>query len=306
MTTKTGRGKAATKAAKATEAKAKAKAAKPAKAKQAPGAVPRGKRAVGSLAGIRRPPPGSTGSARRGGTGKSPPRRNPLDQWHEFARHAAKEDPAYDALAPGAWPPSWPPATYHLSAPKPKRLLFFTKDFLLKQWLQAGPLPGGLAAVVRSGLATANYCAFLKREARTLGLPVLFIGDCDPYDLTVYLSLLRGGDDLAKNDASAVPVHFLGIDDRWLALCANAFSPPEGGSDDFKLVMGEMSPVERRHLDALLKLAPEVERLVGPRCMQILAAGRKLELEGACSRSLYAEGFCQKLLHHVEHAVAKA
>jgi hypothetical protein len=229
-------------------------------------------------------------------------RPGPLDVWRDFARHAAREDPTYDPLVPGVWPPSWPPATYHLSSTRPKRLLYFTKDFLLKQWLQQGPLPGGLAAVVRPGLCTPNYCAWLRREAAAVKLPVLFIGDCDPYDLTVFLSLQRGSDDLVKAGDTAVPVRFLGVDDRWLALCAAAFSPPEGGNPDFKLVLNEMTPIERHHLEVLLKVAPEIERLVGPRCMQILLAGRKLELEGACSRSLYAAGFCQKLLHHVEHA----
>ncbi|MBI5478013.1 MAG: hypothetical protein HY906_04110 [Deltaproteobacteria bacterium] len=232
-------------------------------------------------------------------------RHSPLDLWREFARHAAKEDPTYDPVAPGVWPPSWPPATYHLSTPAPKRLLYFTKDFLLKQWLQQGPLPAGLGAVVRYGMATPNYCAWVKREAKALRLPVLFVGDCDPYDLTVFLSLQRGSDELVKTPATTVPVQYLGIDDRWLAMCAAAFSPPEGGNPDFKLVMVEMTPLERRHLEVLLKVAPELERLVGPRCRQILLAGRKLELEGACSRSLYAEGFCQKLLHHVEHAAPR-
>jgi hypothetical protein len=229
-------------------------------------------------------------------------KQTPLDLWREFARHAAKEDPTYEPLAPGIWPPSWPPATYHLSAPRPKRLLYFTKDFLLKQWLQQGPLPAGLGAIVRPGLATPNYCAWVRREAAAVKLPVLFIGDCDPYDLTVFLSLQRGSDDLVKAKETVVPVRYLGVDDRWLGLCAAAFSPPEGGNPDFKLVLTEMTPIERRHLEVLLKVAPEIERLVGPRCMQILQAGRKLELEGACSRSLYADGFCQKLLHHVEHA----
>jgi hypothetical protein len=229
-------------------------------------------------------------------------RQSPLDLWRDFARHAAKADPTYDPVAPGIWPPSWPPATYHLSATSPKRLLYFTKDFLLKQWVQQGPLPAGLGAIVRPGLATPNYCAWVRREAAALRQPLLFVGDCDPYDLTVFLSLQRGSDDLVKSSGTVVPVRYLGVDDRWLGLCAAAFSPPEGGNPDFKLVLTEMSAIERRHLEVLLQVAPEIERLVGPRCLQILLAGRKLELEGACSRSLYAEGFCHKLLHHVQHA----
>ena len=265
--------------------------------------------------GAKQKPPASTAKGRGKGKGKGKgparpkaaarpqaKRQSPLDRWRDFARHAAKEDPAYDPLAPGLWPPSWPPATYHLSAAKPRRLLYFTKDFLLKQWLQRGPLPAGLGAIVRPGLATPNYCALLRREAKALRQPVLFVGDCDPYDLTVFLSLQRGSDDLVKHAETAAPVRYLGVDDRWLALCAAAFSPPEGGNPDFKLVLTGMTALERRHLEVLLEVAPEIERLVGPRCMQILRAGRKLELEGACSRSLYTEGFCGKLLHHVQHA----
>ena len=249
---------------------------------------------------------GSTGSARRGGTGKSPPRRprpGPLDLWRDFARHAAKDDPTYDPVAPGVWPPSWPPATYHLSTPSPKRLLYFTKDFLLKQWVQQGPLPVGLGG--RRALRAGH--AELLRLAEARGRRRSGCRSSSSATATRTTSRSSSASSAAATSSSRPPrrrcrCRYLGIDDRWLGLCAAAFTPPEGGNPDFKLVMVEMTPLERRHLEVLLQVAPEVERLVGPRCMQILRAGRKLELEGACSRGLYADGFCQRLLHHVQHA----
>jgi hypothetical protein len=175
-----------------------------------------------------------------------------------------------------------------------RTLLLFAKPSLLNGWLRMKDgLPAGVAAIVSFAMPTSIGLRWTKGLASHWQVPVNFIGDLDPFDLTLFAAHRCQDADLRKPRKIIWPITYKGIDDRWLELCDRNFRP----GWTLKKVCIKMRPVEREHF-AIVERAlgkSDLESLVGPRCLAILRSGAKLELEGASNPVFYRRGFSRSL-----------
>jgi hypothetical protein len=174
-----------------------------------------------------------------------------------------------------------------ITSDKPRAIYYFTKGGaahqLIAQWKA---LPRDATVVVRPGVQPARYAAAVRREARRCRSRVRFVGDLDPQDLAIYLSLAFGDYTMRPHARSAVPIVHVGVNDAWLAAADKAFPRGYGGTsssfDDWAAIA--MSDVERRYLEVVEQLGPPLEQWVGPRCASVLRSGRKLEIDAFLNR----------------------
>jgi hypothetical protein len=211
--------------------------------------------------------------------------------WSKF-REEAKRSPEldrYESLEASTW------SSLETFAPlkPPSALLFFTKPFLCRRWLELGMYPESLFSMVRGGIPTGPYWRLIRDTAKRTRLPLCFVGDLDPFDLTTFLALRSGDPDLRRPDHRALPITLAGIDDSWLRLCER-HARRKGELPYFR-----MSPLELEHRDLVLQMAPWILDLVGPRCAELFRSGMKVELEGARNPSIYKEGFLSTLRAHL-------
>lgn len=214
-----------------------------------------------------------------------------MNDWHHFrAKVERTRRGQYESLIPE----QFPPLQVYLGGGNPRRLLYFTKDLLCVRWMLRHQFPKHWIALVRYSLPTPSYLAEIRGYSKRLDLPVLFVGELDPIDLTVYLMLLRGDVDLVSKRERGIPVRYVGVSDRWLAM-RQSKDPSIRGS------LG-MERLEREHLRLVMKAIPELKQLVGERCFSLLEAGHKLELEGACDPSVAGNAFTTRLLRYLNRA----
>ena len=214
-----------------------------------------------------------------------------MNDWRHFrAKVERTRRGEYESLLPE----QFPPLQVYLGGGKPRRLLYFTKDILCVRWMLRHQFPRHWVALVRYGLPTSSYLAEIRSYSKRLGLPVLFVGELDPIDLTIYLMLLRGDVNLAPRRAHAIPVRYVGVSDHWLAMRRSKDASIRGS-------LG-MERLEREHLRLVMKAMPELKQLVGERCFSLLEAGHKLELEGASESSVAGSAFLLKLLQYLDRA----
>jgi hypothetical protein len=135
----------------------------------------------------------------------------------EWAR--AIEIASHRELGPMANASPWPPLEVLASPRQPRRSFFFTKSYLPHVLLRRELFPAATDALVHYGVPSARLCELLRSHAETTRLPLRFVGDLDPLDLTVYAALMTGGAPLRGRRRAPVPVVYVGIDDEWLALC---------------------------------------------------------------------------------------
>jgi hypothetical protein len=104
----------------------------------------------------------------------------------------------------------WPALSFVPSAKKCRQILYLTKcNGLIGIRLDADRLTSRATIFTRYGLVTPVFAKRVFAEARASAVPVDFVGDLDPHDLTVYLTLAcaeRGG--FAR-------VRYLGVADQW-------------------------------------------------------------------------------------------
>ena len=213
--------------------------------------------------------------------------------WSAF-RARAKRRPGADAYEP-LQTDTWYSVEVFAPPSLPKALLFFTRRFLCKVWLEQDRYPKHLLSMVRGGVLTLGYWRWIRDAAKQARLPLCFVGDLDPYDLTTFLVLRSGDPDLRRPGRQALPITFAGIDDSWLELCEGHLLPRMRG----ELPVIKMAGLELEHRDIVLHLAPWLLDLVGPRCADLLRSGMKLEVEGASNPSFYDEGFHPALRAHL-------
>jgi hypothetical protein len=214
-------------------------------------------------------------------------------RWTRF-RARASRPPIADQYEP-LRAETWSPIQVYVPQGPPRALLFFTKPFLYRLWMEQGEVPPHLFAIIRYGIPTLAYWKLIKDTATRLRLPLCFVGDLDPLDLTAFVALRCGDPDLKAPHRRALPITFGGIDDRWLELCERGLLPARKGA----LPLIRMSEIEQEHRDVLFSLAPWLEEQIGPRCAELLRSGLKLELEGASNPDLYRQGFTRTLLKHL-------
>lgn len=162
-------------------------------------------------------------------------------------------------------------------------------------WFEKNEYPDHLLSIVRYGLPTPAYQKLIKEIAERARLPLWFIGDLDPFDLTTFVALRCGDPDLRRPERQVLPISFCGIDDGWLRLCEQHLLPKWSGA----LPIIRMSRIELEHRDLILQLAPWLVEEVGARCAELLRSGLKIELEGASNPRLYKKEFSGALLKHL-------
>jgi hypothetical protein len=171
---------------------------------------------------------------------------------------------------------TWPLLHVYVGQSNPRVLVYCTKNALLQRWLFDDAFPSTWIGLARYGLPTPQYLEEIRLHTARYRLPLMFVGDLDPLDLTVF-SILR----------KAMPAHYLGIDDGWVAL-ADAHRRPRRAVQS---VMFKMGAQESEHWSIARQLLPDLEQLVGPRCLSLLESGAKLEIEGACETGTYGKKF---------------
>jgi hypothetical protein len=203
--------------------------------------------------------------------------------WRRFrakVERAARGE--YESLVPE----QFPPLQVYLGGGRPTQLLYFTKDFLCSHWMIEGQFPSHWVALARRGLPTPSYLEEVRRYQMGVGVPISFVGELDPLDLTVYLMLLRGNVDL-RSSGRGIPVRYLGVSDDWLRLREKGANPISG-------TLG-MERLEHEHFELIRQALPDLRSLVGERCFALLEAGHKLELEGVCDPSSSGQTFPRRL-----------
>jgi hypothetical protein len=224
------------------------------------------------------------------------PRREALRAWDtlcdDFAGHGGADADWIDPLDPEEWMRSLSLST---RVPNPTSLLYFTKGgpahMIGTEW--AAALPKRTAILIRSGVATTTYATIVRREALRARCRVRFMGDLDPEDLAIYLSLEYGGYRMRPSPRSAVPIVYAGINDAWIDAAEAALSSSRRRrSWPFpECVAIEMNGDEQRFLRTLEEVVPPLERWVGPRCARLLHAGMKIELEGVLNPNIYPASY---------------
>ena len=211
-----------------------------------------------------------------------------LSPWDELRRRLAKRTGprAYEPLTAE---PVTPLHILHGGEP-PRRLFYFTKDVLCRDWLFRGWPPLDWSALVRPRLPSADSLAVIRAHVRGLRYPFLFVGDLDPLDLTVF-AILRSGDvSLGGRAGRGLPVEYLGVDDRLLALSEAHLLQ---GYTVERLAF-EMWELEREHFRLVRELLPDLEALVGPRCLGLLESGKMLDLAALANMAFHDEAYLEE------------
>jgi hypothetical protein len=171
---------------------------------------------------------------------------------------------------------------------KPRTLYYFAKTgppyALITHW--KGALPSNATILVRPGVQPLHYAAAVRREAERCRCRVRFVGDLDPQDLAVFLSLAFGDYTMRPHPRGAVPITHVGINDAWLIAAEKAFPTGYGGSalEFIEWASIPLTKDEQRYLAVVEGLCRPLEQWVGPRCASLLRSGRKLELEAFLNR----------------------
>lgn len=208
----------------------------------------------------------------------------------EHLRRALEEHAGprgYEALTAG----QWPPLQVMYAGEPPQRLFYFTKDLLCRDWLRRGWPPFDWSALVRPRLPSPDYLAVVRTHARGLRLPLLFVGDLKPLDLTIFATLRSGDLSLRGRRLRGLDVCYLGVDDRLLALSEAHLLP---GYTVERLCF-EMWELEREHFQLMRELLPDLEELVGPRCLRLLESGRSLDLAALTNVAFHDETYQEEL-----------
>lgn len=185
---------------------------------------------------------------------------------------------------------AWSQLHIYMGQSSPRVLLYCTKNGLLQRWLLDDAFPETWIGLARYGLPTPQYLEEIRLHTARYRLPLMFVGDLDPLDLTIF-SILR----------KAMPAHYLGIDDSWVAL-ADAH---RRGGKSVQSCMFLMGDQEREHWSIARRLLPDLEQLIGPRCLSFLESGAKLEIEGVCETGTYGKKFPALLARHLNRKAAR-
>jgi hypothetical protein len=171
------------------------------------------------------------------------------------------------------------PLEFHLSSEEGAKTLCSSKRRWLFECLEEDYVVQLNLVFASSALTRRGFEAMLAAVGQQR---VCFCGDLDPNDLAVALSILEGG--IAGNSRvdSGLAVQWVGVGDEWIT----AFESQVGPLDH---LLGTMSAYERQVWN-WLKHHQVPERLgLGDRSLQILNAGKMLDIDALVHRRLGAE-----------------
>jgi hypothetical protein len=195
--------------------------------------------------------------------------------------------------------PSPNPIQLWYGARKPTRLFFFTKasfpDFIGYRFL----FPDHWFAIQRYSILTPEAFDALHFLVEGFQLPLVFVGDLRPIDLTTFALLRAGTTDFSRKRSKPLPVTYAGINDDWLAL-----------SDQYrlrgrKMLEYPMNRWERGHLALLHELVPDLPQLVGERSWALLQASQQVFLEMTYVSDTFRKGYPERLVAHLDAIAAR-
>ena len=140
------------------------------------------------------------------------------------------------------------------------KFIYTTKTYSSGQ-LFAPPVDWSFGVISRSGLPSDSDIASIAELVRDR--QVYFLGDCDPFDLLVFISLRQYW-----------PMHFLGTSDNVISAM---------GVEVRESLTISLSPGEQLAMPLVREYWPEFEHAIGPNCSKLLATNRKLEIEAIVS-----------------------
>lgn len=209
--------------------------------------------------------------------------------WRAFQRRVERtRDGDYESLLPFPFP-----LKIWMGDRPPTRLLYVTKELLAEGLWSLRAFPPDWLMITRYGIPTRESLDCVHHLASGFRLPVLFVGDLDPLDLTIFAILRSGDPGLSPKSRRRLDIRYGGINDAWLELATRYRKP----SCELSTIV--MSRSEREHSELLERLLPDLENLIGPRSRAILGSGRKVEMEVAYSPGLYRRPFTSRLISHL-------
>jgi hypothetical protein len=165
-----------------------------------------------------------------------------------------------------------------------RRVLFVTKArSLLQLCLAEAPVPEDVCVVGRYGVLSPTYASVLTRSGslRSSEDRLLFVGDLDPLDIAVFMSV--------REQFPQLNCVFHGVTDTLISLSMKHLV--NGPATSWKsLPTIAMSSCERAQLDEIAA-SVNLETLVGPMASSLLINGRKLEIEGAANPALFGDSW---------------
>ncbi len=220
---------------------------------------------------------------------------SPTARWLEFRARVEKQGVACESLMPA---PN--PIQLWYGARKPTRLFFFTKASFPKFIGYRFLFPDHWFAIQRYSILTPEALDALHFLVKGFQLPLVFVGDLRPIDLTTFALLRTGTTDFSRRGAKPLPVTYAGINDDWLAL-SDLYR-----SRDWKMTKCPMEPLEREHLALLHELVPDLPELVGERSWALLKAGQQVFLEMTYVNGSFRKGYPERLIAHLDAVAARA
>ena len=219
---------------------------------------------------------------------------SPNARWLEFRDRIEKKGLEYESLMPFPYP-----LELRYGDRKSKRLFFFTKGSF-PGFSQHNPGSQHWLGIERYGILTPEALDTLHFLVNGFQLPLVFVGDLRPIDLTTFALLRTGTTDFSRRGARPLPVTYAGINDDWLAL-----------SDQYrlrgqKMLECPMDRWEREHLALLHEFVPDLPELVGERSWALLQASQQVFLEVTYGEGSFRKGYPERLIAHLDAIAARA
>lgn len=219
-----------------------------------------------------------------------------IKRWKEFRDRVERKGlKSYESLRPFPYPMKlW------FGRGRPTRMFYFTKPAFMDYLGRQSLFPEHWLAIERYSIPSQEAIATLHLLVKGFRLPLVFVGDLKPLDLTVFALLRRGATEFSSAKARPLPVVYAGLDDRWLAI-----------SDRFRRRGTEMpesrfGDLEREHVDLLADLAPDLPALVGYRSWDLLKSGHDVMIEMTYNIGGYGKGYLERLITHLDAIAARA
>jgi hypothetical protein len=184
--------------------------------------------------------------------------------------------------------------------PKPRRLFYFTQPGWCFEWINDRKFPQRWHVLSRLYEPAESFLETVRRYVAWHRLPLLFVGDLDPHNLFVFALLRYGNTEFKFRRRDAIPVRYLGIDDRWVQLCEEQLKRGEA------VITMRQNKHEEATLRVVKEVLPDLRDLVGPRSFELLEMGRLFPFGAATNPTFYKRGFHDRLIAHLDTAPTRA
>lgn len=212
------------------------------------------------------------------------------EEWRRFHELRRQIDRLATAATDEDWDHRWPkpPACIEPAVGPARVVVYLTKRSILNMLASMTPdLPwpppelAGVTWFCRYGLVTRGVAQHVAEVSDGGRVPIVFLGDLDPFDLTTYLSLR------ARLARIGIEPRFGGVDGTYSDACRSRWAQPDSWC------IG-LSPFERATWSLIRREPALSHEVIGASAAALLDRGLKLELEATAwvwprQRDLFAE-----------------